>query len=144
MTKAIAALAALLLGGCATIVRGTTESIGFDSQPSGAEVRLSIGGGCVTPCAMVLKRSDEFIATFTKPGYMGQQIEVKTAVSGGGAAAGIGGNIIFGGIIGGGVDIATGAPLDHVPNPVIVTLQPEEQPQPRPAPPPRRVPLAQR
>jgi hypothetical protein len=138
LSKSIAVLCALLLGGCATIVRGTTETVSFDSQPSGAEVRLSTGGGCVTPCTIVVKRSDEFVATFTKAGYVGQQVEVKTQVSNAGAAASIGGNLVFGGLIGGGVDIASGAPLDHTPNPVIVALKPESRPEP----PPSRRPVA--
>jgi hypothetical protein len=32
-----------------------------------------------------VKRSDEFVATFTKAGYVGQQVEVKTQVSNAGA-----------------------------------------------------------
>lgn len=119
---------ALLAGGCATITRGTTANVGFDSKPSGAEVRLSNGLGCVTPCSLVVKRNEEFIATFTKPGFVGQQIEVKTRVAGEGAA-GFAGNIIAGGVIGMGVDAATGGALEHVPNPVVVDLEPD-----RPAP----------
>jgi hypothetical protein len=34
------------------------------------------------------------------------------------------GNVLAGGLIGMGVDAATGAAQDHKPNPVIVTLQP--------------------
>ena len=130
-----AVLSALALAGCATVVRGTTESVGFDSQPSGADVRLSTGLGCVTPCALVIKRNEEFIATFSKPGFRSQQVEVKTQLSGGGAAAGAG-NILAGGVIGAGVDVATGAPLDHVPNPVTAVLEPEPQVPPARRPPP--------
>lgn len=115
--------AALVIGGCATITRGTTSNVGFDSQPSGAEVRLSNGLGCVTPCSLAVKRNEEFIATFTRAGYVGQQVEVKTQVAGEGAA-GFAGNIIAGGIIGMGVDAATGGALEHTPNPVVVALQP--------------------
>ena len=54
------------------------------------------------------------------------------------------GNIIAGGLIGMGVDAATGAATDHKPNPVIVTLQPRmaapagraQRPPRRSAPPP--------
>jgi len=51
-------------------------------------------------------------------------------------AAGFAGNILLGGIIGMGVDAASGAPLDHKPNPVIVTLRPIRPAAPlgRPAP----------
>jgi len=79
-----------------------------------------------------VKRNEEFIATFTKPGFRAQQVEVKTQLTGGGAAAGAG-NILAGGVIGIGVDAATGATLDHTPNPVQVTLVPERAPAPAPA-----------
>ena len=116
--------AALVIGGCATITRGTNSNVGFDSQPSGAEVRLSNGLGCVTPCSLVVKRNEEFIATFTRPGYVSQQVEVKTKVAGEGAA-GFAGNIVAGGIIGMGVDAVTGGALEHTPNPVVVALEPD-------------------
>jgi hypothetical protein len=116
--------ATLVIGGCATITRGTNSNVGFDSQPSGAEVRLSNGLGCVTPCSLVVKRNEEFIASFTKGGYVGQQVEVKTKVAGDGAA-GFAGNIIAGGVIGMGVDVATGGALEHTPNPVVVALEPD-------------------
>jgi len=126
MLRYLALGVAVVVGGCATIIRGTTSNVGFDSQPSGAEVRISSGLGCVTPCSLVVKRNEEFIASFTKLGYVGQQIEVKTKVAGEGAA-GFAGNIVAGGVIGMGVDAATGGALEHSPNPVVVVLQPEPQ-----------------
>ncbi|MFL6797331.1 MAG: hypothetical protein ACJ8F3_07955 [Xanthobacteraceae bacterium] len=64
-----------------------------------------------------------------KPGYIGQQVEVKTRIADSGAA-GLAGNIIAGGVVGLGVDAATGAALEHVPNPVIVVLEPEPRAMP--------------
>jgi hypothetical protein len=110
-------------GGCATVTRGTTDNIGFDSQPSQAEVRTSNGLGCVTPCSLTVKKNEEFIATFTKPGYKSQQVEVKTQLAGAGVA-GVAGNVLVGGIIGIGVDAVTGAANEHYPNPVSVVLEP--------------------
>jgi hypothetical protein len=98
--------------------------VAFDSRSSGAEVRLTNGLACVTPCSLPIKRNEEFVASFTKSGYVGQQIEVKTQVAGSGAA-GFAGNIVAGGLIGAGVDVATGGALDHTPNPVMVMLEPE-------------------
>lgn len=112
----------LLIAGCATITRGTTGNVGFDSKPTGAEVRLSNGLACVTPCSLAIKRNEEFVATFTKPGFVEQQVQVKTQVAGEGAA-GFAGNIVAGGVIGMGVDVATGGALEHVPNPVVVELE---------------------
>ena len=123
MRRLFALLLAALSGGCATVTRGTTDTIGFDSQPSQAEVRISTGLGCVTPCSLTVKRNEEFIATFSKPGYQSQQVEVKTQVAGAGAA-GVAGNVLIGGVVGIGVDAITGAALEHTPNPVSVVLEP--------------------
>ena len=114
---------AALSGGCATVTRGTDNTIGFDSRPSQAEVRTSNGLGCVTPCSLVVKRNEEFIATFSKPGYRSQQVEVKTQLAGAGAA-GLAGNVLIGGIVGIGVDAVTGAANEHTHNPVSVVLEP--------------------
>jgi len=43
---------------------------------------------------------------------------------GGGGAAGFAGNVLIDGIVGMGVDAATGSALEHYPNPVSVTLEP--------------------
>lgn len=134
---------ALCCSGCATVIRGTTGNVGFNSSPSGAEVHTSNGLGCVTPCTLTMKKNEEFIVTFTKPGFIPQQVEVKREIVGGGVAA-TAGNVILGGLIGIGVDAATGAGYDHVPNPVSVILQPEAPPPPPPVPPvarPHRKPL---
>lgn len=50
-------------------------------------------------------------------------IEIKTKVVGAGAA-GFAGNVLIGGVIGMGVDAATGAALDHYPNPAHIELVP--------------------
>jgi hypothetical protein len=127
---------AAMCGGCATVIRGTTDEVGFNSTPSGAEVHTSNGLGCVTPCTLTVKKNEEFIATFQKDGYAPQQIPVTRQVVGGGVAA-TAGNIILGGVIGLGVDAATGAGFEHTPNPVSVVLQPDTPPQPA-VPPPGR------
>jgi hypothetical protein len=42
---------------------------------------------------------------------------------GGAGGAGMAGNVILGGLIGAGVDVATGAMLDLVPNPLVIKLE---------------------
>lgn len=112
------------LGACASITRGTGEQVAFQSEPPGAEVRTSTGLGCPeTPCSFEVPRKDQFIATFTKPGYHPEQIAVSTRVSGGGAL-GLAGNAVVGGLVGVVVDASTGASMDHHPNPVIAHLKP--------------------
>jgi hypothetical protein len=121
----IVALAAML-GGCASITRGTTENISIASTPSGAEATISgleVPTACVTPCAIVAKRSADISISFAKPGFETEMVTLTKEVPATGAA-GFAGNVIAGGLIGMGVDAATGAALDHKPNPVMVTLRP--------------------
>jgi hypothetical protein len=81
---------------------------------------------------LVISKKDEFIATFTKPGYVSEQVEVKHEVSQGGAGATTA-NVLVGGVIGLGVDAVSGAVWEHVPNPVKVTLRPDVPSRPPPA-----------
>ena len=64
-----------------------------------------------TPCSLKMARNAEFDATITKPGYKTLHVHVthKIATAGG---AGMAGNVLLGGIIGAGVDVATGAMYD--------------------------------
>jgi len=123
MLKFFAAVAAgLLLSGCATITRGTSNQVQIISDPSGADVRTSINQSCRTPCTLTVSRKDEFFVTVSKEGYSDETVQVRTQVAGSGAA-GVAGNIIFGGVVGIGADVMTGAAYEHVPNPVSVALQ---------------------
>ena len=114
---------ACLCGGCATVVRGTTDEVAFKSSPSGAEVHTSNGLACVTPCTLQIKKNEEFVATFKKAGYAAKDVPVARQIVAGGVAA-TAGNVILGGVVGLGVDAVTGAGFDHVPNPVVVVLRP--------------------
>jgi len=129
----IAALS-IMLGGCASVTRGTTENISISSTPSGVEAVVSgleVPTTCTTPCAIVAKRSADITITFEKEGYQPQTVQLTKEVSGTGAA-GFAGNLLAGGVIGMGVDAATGAATDHKPNPVIVTMQPSGPARARP------------
>jgi hypothetical protein len=132
-----------MLGGCASVTRGTTENISFSSTPSGAEAvvtGLEVPTTCTTPCVVVAKRNADIAVTFQKAGYEPETVQLTREVPGTGAA-GFAGNILAGGIVGMGVDAVTGAATDHTPNPVIVTLhavpppprlRPVESRKPRP------------
>jgi hypothetical protein len=136
----IVAIAAAL-GGCASVTRGTTENISITSTPSGVEATVSgldVPTACITPCAIVAKRSADISISFAKPGFETEVVTLTKEVPATGAA-GFAGNVLAGGLIGMGVDAATGAALDHKPNPVIVTMKPiGPAAQPRPARPPRK------
>ena len=123
MLKCTTALAALVLSGCATVTRGTTDQIQITSEPPAAEARTSLNQQCVTPCTLQVARSDQFAVVVSKPGFEDQAIQVTTKLAGAGAA-GFAGNLLLGGIVGMGVDAATGATLEHVPNPVNAVLRP--------------------
>lgn len=121
--NATAALGVLALAGCATITRGTTESFVIETNPPGARASLSNGLVCDTPCSLKVKRRGDFVVTLEKEGYETVTSTVTSSVDSGGGA-GMAGNIVFGGIIGAGVDAGTGAMHSHKPNPLVVELTP--------------------
>jgi hypothetical protein len=113
-----AAIAAPCVG-CASVTRGTTENISISSTPAGATAELSgldNPTACVTPCVVVAKRSADITVTVSKEGYEPQVIPLTKEIPGSGAA-GFAGNLLVGGLVGMGVDAATGAAQDHKPNP---------------------------
>ncbi|MDP3658884.1 translation initiation factor 2 [Phenylobacterium sp.] len=111
------------LGACATITRGTTTSFVVESTPPGATVRTSSGFSCpATPCVFKMPRKDPFEVTASKAGYKNASSYVRTQIAGAGGA-GMAGNIIFGGIIGVGVDATSGAMNDLSPNPLHIVLE---------------------
>jgi hypothetical protein len=134
---ALILLAPMGLGGCASVTRGWSEQVQINSQPEGADVRTSLNQNCVTPCTLTVQRKDEFSVSFAKPGYQPQTVQVTTRVAGAGAA-GFAGNVLVGGLIGMGVDAASGATLEHWPNPVVAMLRPDAPAQPQKLPPGRR------
>jgi len=131
----LAAAIAMPCLGCASVTRGTTENISISTTPAGATADVSgleIPTACVTPCVVQAKRNADITVTINKEGYQPQIIPLTKEIPGSGAA-GFAGNILLGGLVGMGVDAATGAAQDHKPNPVIVTLQPVGRGPARPA-----------
>src|SRR5258708_32288576 len=62
----------VMLGGCASVTRGTTENISIASTPSGVEAVVSgmeVPTTCTTPCSVVIKRNADISITFQKEGY---------------------------------------------------------------------------
>ncbi len=114
----------LLSVSCASITRGTTEHFVVRSEPDDARVKIKDYGSCRTPCGMEVKRKVTLLITIAKEGYESFSTSIKPAIDGAGGA-GLAGNVIFGGLIGMGVDAASGALLSHQPNPLEVTLEKE-------------------
>ncbi|MGL4488888.1 MAG: translation initiation factor 2 [Rhizobiaceae bacterium] len=126
MKKLVIAALCALATGCASLTRGTSEVVEIQVVPADATVTTSLGFSCAAmPCRFKVDRKAEFTVTATKDGFQQQTVNVSTKVSGGGAA-GFAGNVIAGGVVGMGVDAATGATLDHYPNPVVINLIPLE------------------
>lgn len=117
----LVAVTAFVLGGCATVTRGTKDTLVVQSEPAGADVRLSSGQTGKTPATFKLSRKESLVVTITKAGYEPAKVEVVPEVAKAGAA-GMAGNALIGGLIGAGVDAASGAMNDLQPNPVMVKL----------------------
>ncbi|MEG3177496.1 hypothetical protein U1872_14735 [Sphingomonas sp. RB3P16] len=114
-------VAVSLMTGCATVTRGTKQKFEIVSQPPGADVSMTTGQSCVTPCKLKLKRKAGFTATISKAGFTPAQVVVESKMHGGGTA-GLAGNMLAGGVIGIVVDAGNGSLNDLSPNPIIVTL----------------------
>ena len=126
LTGAALVAAALSLSACATVTRGEHTAWEVNSTPPGATVATTNGMTCAsTPCSIKMERRSEFDATVTKAGYKTVKFHVSHKISGGGGA-GMAGNVILGGVIGAGVDVATGAMYDLTPNPVNLVLEKDD------------------
>ena len=121
----IAAVAALgiALSGCATVIKGTSQSIVVTTPPvTGANCILSSKEGnwlVTSPGSVTVEKSKEdILIKCQKPGYQDAAATIPSDFQGWTA-----GNIILGGIIGVGVDAATGA-MNEYPNSYAVPMWP--------------------
>lgn len=102
------ALATTLLGGCATILGDKTQLVPISSTPSDASLLITDEKGVqvfkgLTPTSVLLQKSDgsywggkSFTVKISKEGYTTQTIPITSSANG----WYIGGNILFGGLIG--------------------------------------------
>ena len=119
-------LALLFLGltsGGATVTRGTPDTLVINSDPVGADIKLSNGMSGKTPATFTLPRKDTIVVKVEKAGYEPVEVTVTPQVSDAGGA-GMAGNVLLGGLIGAAVDAGSGAMNDLLPNPVDVRLVP--------------------
>ena len=121
-----ASILALQLAGCASIVGGTNQSVSVDTKAAdgqnlaGATCKLSNNKGSwfvTTPGSTVVNRSMQNLAVLCEkenhqPGHASAKSTTKAMAFG---------NILFGGVIGVGVDISTGAAFDY-PTLISVTM----------------------
>lgn len=110
----------LALQGCASIVSGSTQVVSVDTPGCpGARCELSNDKGKyfvqATPGTVTLGRSyNNLQVTCTRDGASGDPLSVASVTKGMAF-----GNILFGGVIGAGVDVSTGAAYDY---PQLITV----------------------
>lgn len=107
------------LGGCATVLNGTSQDVAYLSEPEGAAVKISSGQTCVTPCTFSMRRGNDQRVDFNLAGYKPEHVYVQSRL--GGSTFG---NIIAGGGIGAVVDGSNGASNHLYPEPVYIRLVP--------------------
>jgi hypothetical protein len=75
------------LAGCAGFFPGPPSiPIEFQSTPSGAEARTSMGQSCTTPCSVTVPNpEDDFTVSFTRNGFQPMTIPVRITRSAGSA-----------------------------------------------------------
>lgn len=130
-------LGVVFLGGCATIVAGTTQKISINSNVDGAEVLLqTISGdsGNVETTAVVSEKSlgktplnievnkedlENAVLTVRKEGYTSQKLTFQSEITG---AFWI--NILSGGLFGSSTDFSTGAVYKYSPTEYFAQLAP--------------------
>ncbi|MFH1334789.1 MAG: hypothetical protein ABIH77_05820 [Pseudomonadota bacterium] len=115
--------AASLLSGCASIVDGSNESVSVSTPPAkGATCKLTNSKGTwyvnKTPGSTTVHRAyGDMKVTCKKSGYKSGKKDVKSKTKGMAF-----GNVVFGGVIGAGVDMANGSAYDYPTN-IVVPMQ---------------------
>ena len=108
---------ALALSACASIIHGTSQDIGISSSPTGAQITVDNQTGAMTPYVAKLSRKDNHIVKISMDGYAPAELTLTKTVSGW-----VWGNIVFGGLIGLGVDAISGGLYNLTPNQLQATL----------------------
>lgn len=118
VTALMLGVLALFGGGCASIVKGTTQAIPVSSSPTGADIRLDGNRVGQTPGSIEVKRKSDHLMTIEKEGYQTESIAITRNVGGA-----VFGNILAGGLIGWGVDAMSGAQYNLTPATISLTLK---------------------
>lgn len=99
----LAALALCSLCSCASIITGSTDSVTIQSNPTGARFETNTGSKGVTPCTITVPDSETLDVTVKMDGYEDSSADLAPRMSGW-----LFGNILFGGLIGLGIDLVSG------------------------------------
>ncbi len=114
---------AALAAGCATITRGTTQTVSLDTPgAAGAKCMLTSSAvgtkSVVTPATVTLAKGQDAVAVYySKECYLDGKVIIASNIEGVTA-----GNLVVGGVIGLGVDAATGAMNKYTPDTQIVMV----------------------
>lgn len=117
-TAAILLTMTPLMAGCGLIFGGTRQTIRVSSSPDGAAIATMPGTvDYKTPTTLNLERKNEYVLTFSMPGYTSQKVELQRDMR-----VGIVVLDILTGLVGVIVDAVTGAWYRLSPEVVSVTL----------------------
>ena len=114
-TFALCGLTALT--GCATIMQGPMQDVGFASTPTGASITVDHKPCGVAPTLVTLSRNATHVVRIEMPGYQPYETTLTRSVSGW-----VWGNIVFGGPIGLAVDAISGSLYKLTPEQISGTL----------------------
>lgn len=112
----------LMLGSCSTIVTGPTQTLTFNSTPTGATVSISGKVIGITPITVTLEKQTNQMLTFQKEGYKTYTTPLVTTVN-----EWFFGNILIGGLLGSTTDAASGSIHKYHPDHYLVQLVPEDE-----------------
>lgn len=134
VARACAIASALLVTGCASwtpswdwlpsvpnLSGGANVSLTIESDPPGADAKISIGPSCRTPCMIPVPADRAFTVNYSLPGYLPQVVQVAPR-GGADVALDVAG--------GAGASETYGAQPELAPNPVYAQLQPAPPPAP--------------
>lgn len=111
ITLILGVSAMVLFQSCATIIHGTNQDVSISSNPSSAVVTIDNQEFGKTPLTAKLSRKDSHTVKIELDGYMPYETKLTRKVD-----AWIAGNIVFGGLIGLGVDAISGGMYKLTPN----------------------------
>ncbi len=106
---------------CGTIMNGTTQEIGFYSNPRDAKVTINGRIAGHTPCTQVLKRNNSYLVKVELDGYEPYEIILSKDISGWAW-----GNIFPGLLIGFAVDAISGGLYKLTPDEVFARMRKKE------------------
>ena len=107
----------IALAGCATIMHGTQQDVGFGSVPTNAKVTVDNQRSATTPAIIKLSRKDNHVVKIELDGYLPYEATLTRSVSGW-----VWGNIVIGGLVGLAVDAISGGLYKLSPEQLTATL----------------------